>query len=211
MAGTTEQEIEALNARVGKIESDMKARAAQLQKDAEDLSTGWDDIYTATSDARNNELSVFWTRYEVMAAFNVGLLGVLLGTDRGLCLPDPVLGAVTALGTVMAIAWTVFTFGGASWVMAWNDHVMQLEADRQWRPQTEVIADKKMPPAPKSRKQDWITTLSGMLAIAFAIFWGVAALNLWTVGLGLDQVRSAWSCPAVNASPGALPPPDRPK
>ena len=146
--GETLKELATTKAELETAKADLKALTEDLASTNEELGglksqhmdQHWGSVYQSLSEARNVEFSVFWTRYEVMAALNVAVAGAVIATDRGFCLPSGARMIVGVLGFAVAIAWFLFTLKGSYWVSGWNDAVIQSEERAGWRPQSNVIA-----------------------------------------------------------------------
>jgi len=175
--------------------TECREEITRLQAQVKKLSNpdpNWATKYQVLSETRNVELAVYWTRYEVMAALHVGLLGALLATDRGLCLPSELLAGVGAIGLLMGIAWGVFAWKGAAWVMAWNTEMEKAEDGHPWQPQKDALrgtrTSEKADDSP--RKTGAITKVSRALPLVFASLWLLLAID----GIFWQWVSSAVSC-----------------
>jgi len=68
-------------------------------------------LYAPLVDLRNTELSIYWTRYNILSAVNFGLLAVVLSASDDSFVPT--MRTLVSLGGVLiAVIWLLFTVKG---------------------------------------------------------------------------------------------------
>lgn len=88
-----------------------------------------EQLYLALVNIRNTELAAFWTRYNIQAVLNTGMIAVglaaLKGPDR---LPVAVLLAISVGGATLAVFWLLFAIlGKPLFVEGWEEWIAEYE------------------------------------------------------------------------------------
>ncbi|HWR83482.1 MAG TPA: hypothetical protein VN285_09270 [Candidatus Deferrimicrobium sp.] len=96
---------------------------------AADSSSAPEALYTAFANVRNAELSVYWTRYNIQAVINLGLIAAVLGTRADSVFMSPLPAWVVLAGVMLSLIWLGFTIlGKCLFTDRWETYLRNYEA-----------------------------------------------------------------------------------
>jgi len=86
-----------------------------------------DQFYTSLVNVRNTELSVYWTRYNILAAVNLALLAIALASDSTSFMYNFPIWIMLG-GIILAFIWLLITIKGKQLITnRWEEHIRDYE------------------------------------------------------------------------------------